>query len=35
MAAVVEARAALADVINLITRLVLEREFLRLGDIAA
>jgi hypothetical protein len=35
MAAVEEARAALADDINLNTRLVLERAFLRLGDIAA
>jgi hypothetical protein len=35
MAAVEEARAALAEDINLNTRLVLERAFLRLGDVAA
>jgi DNA polymerase-3 subunit delta' len=35
MAAVEEARAALADDINLNTRLVLERAFLRLGEAAA
>jgi hypothetical protein len=35
MAAVEEARAALAEDINLNTRLVLERAFLRLGDEAA
>ena len=35
MAAVEDARAALADDINLNTRLVLERAFLRLGDVAA
>lgn len=35
MAAVEEARDALADDINLNTRLVLERAFLRLGDVAA
>ena len=35
MAAVEEARAALAEDINLNTRLVLERAFLRLGEAAA
>ena len=35
MAAVEEARAALAEDINLNTRLVLERAFLRLGEVAA
>lgn len=35
MAAVEEARAALAEDLNLNTRLVLERAFLRLGDVAA
>jgi hypothetical protein len=35
MAAVEEARAALAEDLNLNTRLVLERAFLRLGDAAA
>jgi hypothetical protein len=35
MAAIEEARAALAEDINLNTRLVLERAFLRLGEAAA
>jgi hypothetical protein len=35
MAAVEEARAALAEDLNLNTRLVLERAFLRLADAAA
>ena len=35
MAAVEEARAALAEDINLNTRLVLERAFFRLGEAAA
>jgi hypothetical protein len=35
MAAVEEARAALAEDLNLNTKLVLERAFLRLADVAA